>query len=158
VTERAREQVRNAKEQRFKDGLIKDLQIQLQEELDQVSKRQHEVEKLGPVLSEQLAAAKEQLVGDTISDAVYAELAAKRPEQRTLGEEVRLITYIGLAKLRQENEQLRLVCRCAATFSSSRQRTFSRTCILGGNAELSVCWHAGMLTYMLIYGQFLECP
>lgn len=108
VAERAKEQVKHAKEQRFKDGLIKDLQIQLQEELDLVSRRQQEVEKLGPVLSQQLAAAKQQLVGDNISDAVYAELATKAPEQRSLAEEVRLITYVGLAKLRQENEQLRL--------------------------------------------------
>lgn len=115
VAERAKEQVKHAKEQRFKDGLIKDLQIQLQEELDLVSRRQQEVEKLGPVLSQQLAAAKQQLVGDNISDAVYAELATKAPEQRSLAEEVRLITYVGLAKLRQENEQLRLasqVCTC----------------------------------------------
>jgi hypothetical protein len=54
-----------------------------------------EVEKLGPVL--RAAGRSEGATGGRHPDAVYAELAAKRPTNSTLGEEVRLITYIGLA-------------------------------------------------------------
>ena len=59
------------------------------------------------MLSQQVADAKEQLGEISLSEAAYSELIAKPLHLRSLADEVRLVTYEGLSKLKQENAQLR---------------------------------------------------
>ena len=73
-----------------------------------------QVEKQGPVLSQQIDTVKRQLGALAISDARCAELRSLRPEQRSLADEVRLCMHDGLAQLRDENEALRVSAQVRA--------------------------------------------
>lgn len=70
-----------------------------------------QVEQNGPVLSNQVASAKEQLECLTISDASHRELLSIPQKHRSLADEVRIRVHASLADLKQENESLRLAAQ-----------------------------------------------
>lgn len=83
------------------------LQQRMQADLAEVQQRQAAVEEHGPVLQQQVSDAKGQLANIVISDAAYGELLSVPPEQRTLGDAVRVCVHENLLQLKKDNETLR---------------------------------------------------
>ena len=74
-----------------------------------------QIEQSGPLLSHQIADAKQQLGTLLISDAGHLELLSIPPDRRSLADEVRICMHDGLAQLKKENEALRLSAQVCAT-------------------------------------------